>query len=179
MNFFEQYIAEYFICRAQPEEILELSQIEYESYPPDESASYERMMMRQEVASDYFWTFSYNNNIIGFINGTCSSHDEIHHESMASHDTTGHNLVIHSVVTKSSFRHKGFGSFMLKSYINKIKNLGFIKKIMLLAKGNLLGFYSSCGFRVIGISSVSHGKVLYMYAIYERLVKKGFKYTIL
>jgi ribosomal protein S18 acetylase RimI-like enzyme len=56
--------------------------------------------------------------IAAFINGTCSAHKAIHHESMSTHDPHGRYLVIHSVTVSDRYRRQALASNMLRDYVN-------------------------------------------------------------
>ena len=58
-----------------------------------------------------------NAEIVGFINGTCTIHKEIHHDTMSFHDPSGSYLVVHSVTVARSHRRCGLGLAMLQDYI--------------------------------------------------------------
>eukprot|EP00560_Eucampia_antarctica_P007761 CAMPEP_0197827096 /NCGR_PEP_ID=MMETSP1437-20131217/3960_1 /TAXON_ID=49252 ORGANISM="Eucampia antarctica, Strain CCMP1452" /NCGR_SAMPLE_ID=MMETSP1437 /ASSEMBLY_ACC=CAM_ASM_001096 /LENGTH=222 /DNA_ID=CAMNT_0043427825 /DNA_START=368 /DNA_END=1036 /DNA_ORIENTATION=- len=102
------------------------------------------------------------NEIIGFICSTrCSSFD---HDTMATHDSEGNFLAIHSVVVKQEYRRKGIASQMMKHYIksisedNRMNPTLPISKTVLLAKSKLLGFYVNLGFSVLKVSDIVHGQ---------------------
>lgn len=159
LNYFERQLACAVTRYAEENDMMRLAEMEYNSYPEDESASYDRMCMRQRLANDYFVVLDIGNNVIGFVNGTCSKSDVIAHESMGEHDSDGQHLIIHSVVIKHEFRCQGYARFMLKAYMDKIREHTNINRVSLLSKDKLLGFYSSCGFNVLRISPIEHGKV--------------------
>ena len=68
------------------------------------------------------------------------------------------NVCIHSIVVTSSHRRQKIGTTLLKRYINHVRDLKRYVMISLIAKENLLKFYKSCGFEVLGVSPVVHGK---------------------
>eukprot|EP01041_Mallomonas_annulata_P004739 gene4739-9411_t len=147
------------ICTATCDDIEPLSVLEGLYYPSDEAASYETMIMRQAVAGEYFLVMKSNeNSIVGFINATRSHDSTIHHSSMTSHEKDGKSLIIHSVVIEQSQRREGLAQYFLKSYVETIRNYTDIDQILLLSKGYLLSLYNKCGFTIVGISSVTHGK---------------------
>ena len=83
---------------------------------------------------------------------------------MSVHVPTGPLLAIHSVVVDPKFRKRGYGSQMLENYIetlHKMKLTHGIRKIVLMAKANKLTFYLRAGFRVLGPSSIQHGKEMW------------------
>ena len=143
-------------------DIEEISKLELSSFPADESASPETLLDRQQNAGKYFVVAKDEQSgaITGFINGTCIEGSCITHESMLEHQPNGNSLVIHSVTVSPSSRRGGLGSTMLKWYVALIaRECKEIRKILLLSKAYLLHFYVSCGFRLIGLSSVEHGNV--------------------
>jgi len=145
---------------AASNDVLEIAELEALSFPPDEMASYEAIIMRQKNASPYMIVVRNisDNRLIGFVNGTLTTKNEIHHESMSIHESNGESLVIHSVTIDPAYRRKGIGKKMLQWYINKIvtKQLE-VKRILLLTKELLVTFYKSCGFEVVKLSDVEHG----------------------
>lgn len=136
-----------------------LARLEAASYPLDEAASEATMAMRCRVAGAYFRVAKQENgSIVGFINGTCVSEAEIHHESMTSHVPGGQSLVIHSVCVDESHRKAGVGTRMLKQYISMLRDSEpQLKRVLLLSKAKLLEFYINCGFSVMRLSPVVHG----------------------
>ena len=141
-----------------------LAELESTSFPPDEAASLESMTKRCQHANPFFLVCFDSKAvpetpILGFVNGTCSKFDVIHHESMSSHDPAGKTLVIHSVTVSPALRRKGIGSALLRDYVHEMKQIKSLDQILLLSKGYLLSFYTSCGFRIERISPVQHGKV--------------------
>eukprot|EP01117_Protostelium_nocturnum_P020155 TRINITY_DN8946_c0_g1_i2.p1 TRINITY_DN8946_c0_g1~~TRINITY_DN8946_c0_g1_i2.p1 ORF type:complete len:127 (-),score=54.46 TRINITY_DN8946_c0_g1_i2:501-881(-) len=105
--------------------------------------------------------------LIGFINGTLSK-GELTHETMANHNKDGDTLCIHSVAVELKERRKGYASFMMKRYVEEMnKKRNQLKSIQLLCKSNLIPFYQSCGFQLIGESKVEHGKEQWFDMIYN------------
>lgn len=78
---------------------------------------------------------------------------------MSEHDASGRTAVIHSVVTRSDLRRKGFASAMLQRYCQFIHNAKLADELLLLCKTNLLPLYLSAGFQFRQVSSVVHGQV--------------------
>jgi len=117
--------------------------------------------MRLRNAPEYFFSLkNIKNQLIGFINGTCTNESSIYHSSMSDHSQDGRTLIIHTVVVTENYRRQGIASFMLSSYIEEMKKIGNIQNVLLLSKNYLLAFYMKNGFSLIGASAVVHGKVL-------------------
>lgn len=102
--------------------------------------------------------------VVGYVNGTLCDSGTLNHESMSEHFPDGTLLCIHSVVTEASHRRQGLGSRIMKDYLRHVKGLKNkeggqrVRCIALLCKENLKGFYTGCGFDLIGESSVVHGQ---------------------
>mmetsp|Transcript_23334 Transcript_23334/g.36507 ORF Transcript_23334/g.36507 Transcript_23334/m.36507 type:complete len:89 (+) Transcript_23334:122-388(+) len=81
---------------------------------------------------------------------------------MSCHEADGHLLCIHSVVIDEKYRRKGLGSKMMTEYIKQIKvSQPQVKKMALLCKEHLRGFYAKAGFTLLGPSAVVHGQDLW------------------
>mmetsp|Transcript_6543 Transcript_6543/g.13153 ORF Transcript_6543/g.13153 Transcript_6543/m.13153 type:complete len:193 (+) Transcript_6543:2066-2644(+) len=147
-----------------------ICELEAESYPPDEAATPERLRYRAEVARDLFLVFLDGEpltssspiipatEVIGYICGTLATGD-LTEATMTTHQSSGDNLCIHSVVVVQNMRRQGLGLSMMKLYLQYVVTLNLeLTRISLLAKDYLLGFYQVNGFHIRGVSSVAHGK---------------------
>jgi len=150
------------LAKATLSEVDSISTLEAASFPADEAASPEAIRARITEAGGFFWTYrrSDESEIIGFVNGTCTLSEVIHHESMSKHEASGRTLVVHSVTISPNERRKGLGSQMLLQYIQKMTINTTIDRILLLSKSDMLTFYVNCGFKLISLSNVSHGQVI-------------------
>ncbi|KAH3732766.1 Polyamine N-acetyltransferase 1 [Pelomyxa schiedti] len=168
---------------AREEQIDELYGLESTSYPEDEAAERDTMLMRMRVAPDCFRVLNSSDvtpdlvaslpptasiplepTIIGFINGTLAR-GELTKETMHHHDPDGTTLCIHSVVTRPSLRRHGIALWMLSQYLHHIASAGscsHVNRVCLLCKPNLIGLYSRAGFGLMGPSPVQHGKEQWM-----------------
>ena len=148
------------LCTIQ--DIHQVLALERESFPPDEAATEDSLNLRMKEAPQFFYKIKgcRDDEIIGFINGTCINGTSIRHESMSTHIKEGTALVIHSVTVAEKHRRRGIGRKMLLQYIKAIRTTTSVQYILLLSKAYLLSFYTRCGFRVRGLSSVVHGEVI-------------------
>ncbi|KAG3182107.1 hypothetical protein PC129_g25374, partial [Phytophthora cactorum] len=119
---------------------------------------------RQKNAGPFFWVAylpkddQESETLVGFVNGTLAAKDELDDKSMGHHDPHGSLLCIHSVVVDQAFRRQGIATQMLKRYVDVIlDSQPQVKRIMLISKANLVGFYVNCGFSVTRLSPVVHG----------------------
>ncbi|CAN8076794.1 unnamed protein product [Agarophyton chilense] len=136
--------------------------LEKESFPPDEAASLQDIEYRARVAHELNQVARNvsTKEIVGFISasGAPDGTERMNSQMMKVHCVGGNVVCVHSVVVDAKLRRKGLGKQMLSAYVRNIKRTGQYDRIILMSKQYLVGFYESQGFRVIGTSSVSHGK---------------------
>ncbi|TMW55750.1 hypothetical protein Poli38472_010632 [Pythium oligandrum] len=136
--------------------------LEAASYPADEAATPDMIRFRQQHAGAFFYAAYLaedENALVGFVNGTLTKSQELEEETMSEHEPSGTTLCIHSVVVDAAHRRKGFAGAMLKEYVRIICEQELqVKRIALIAKAYLTGFYISCGFTATRLSPVVHGK---------------------
>ena len=158
----EQMLADFKLLPAAAADLDVASILESCSFPADEAASAETIIDRYKGAGKFFFVIKKIgvSDCIGFINATCTIGLTVNEESMRDHVPEGKSLVIHSVTISHEYRRCGVGSAMLRSYIDRIAvGCPEITRLLLLSKAHLLGFYISCGFQLVGLSSVNHGEV--------------------
>ena len=135
-----------------------LAQLEASSYPSDEAASADALAFRIKNAHPYFLVMIYQGNIIGYICSTLTGTQELTHESMAQHEPSGKYLCIHSVVIAKSFQRKGLGLMLVREYLDSVTTMCNVDEVLLIAKANLIEFYTKAGFSTIRLSPIVHGK---------------------
>lgn len=125
--------------------------------------------------------------LIGYVVGTCSGTERLEHENMFKHDPHGStfrlhpvevillqcilrlcthrlpsdlaHLCVHSVLIAPKYQNRGYAKTSLHNYVAHItKEAPHIKRISLIAKESKTKLYESCGFKMIGKSSVVHGQ---------------------
>ncbi|EEY61725.1 uncharacterized protein PITG_21166 [Phytophthora infestans T30-4] len=149
----------------EEDDIRRVAAMEAASYPADEAATESGIRFRQKNAGPFFWV-SYlpkddqeSETLVGFVNGTLTAKYQLDGESMSRHDPHGSLLCIHSVVVNQTFRRRGLATQLLKRYVEVIlDSQPHVKRIMLISKANLVGFYVNCGFSVTRLSPVVHGQ---------------------
>lgn len=135
-----------------------VTELEAQSYPPDEKASRETLKFRIENAIEHFRVIKKGGEIIGFICGTASNEDGLSQQSMFSHVSHGKFLKIHSVVVQAEYRRRGIALAAVKYYLQNQKEENNIQKVLLLSKQHLIPLYQKAGFTLVGPSSVNHGE---------------------
>ena len=137
--------------------------IEISSYPEDEAATREKLDLRIRKAPEFFYGAfrvgsSEADSLVGFVCGTLVSSETLTEEAMAKHDPDGTTLCIHSIVVEESLRRRGLATWMLQEYLQRMASETKTERVLLICKENLVGFYESCGFGLIGPSAVVHGQ---------------------
>ncbi|WIA41274.1 hypothetical protein OEZ86_004878 [Tetradesmus obliquus] len=143
--------------------------IEANSYPEDEAATYENLKFRIEQASGQFLVAikaasagdgsNSSDQLVGYVCGTCSSASSLTHESMSSHEPGGSLLCIHSVAVAQQHRRHGIASRMLQLYLRYVQGTtAGLQEVRLICKEQMIPLYSKAGFVLLGPSSVEHGQ---------------------
>lgn len=131
--------------------------LETASYPADEAATEAKLQMRLSEAGEYFYgAYSDAGALCGFVCGTLTTSDELTDESMSVHEPAGRMLCIHSVVVDQALRRQGVGSQLLGSYLQT--DAVARRRVQLICKDQLVGFYQAAGFVMLGPSTVVHGQ---------------------
>lgn len=73
------------------------------------------------------------------------------------HQEYGRTIAIHSLAVLPTFRKRGLGKIMMKSYEQRIENSGIADRMSLIAHDDLIRFYENLGFVNKGVSQCQHG----------------------
>lgn len=150
-----------FLRQLTPEDQSTVASLEHASYPSDEAASLSAVSYRLEHAANvcHALIMPPDDKLIGFVLSTCTTHvGPMQASSMHVHESDGDTLCIHSVVIAEEYRRQGLGLILMNMYINRIREIGPIKKVRLLAKRTLVQFYQKANFEVLGVSAIVHGQ---------------------
>lgn len=132
--------------------------LEQRSYPSDEAASRETFEFRLGAGADCWVVGEVAGRLVGLVCGTRVHAARLDHASMHSHEPTGPNLCVHSVVVDSAHRRRGLGLALLAAYLEHVdRTLPTVDVLSLIAKEHLVGFYQRAGFELLGPSDVVHG----------------------
>ncbi|KAH8706102.1 hypothetical protein GQ44DRAFT_763901 [Phaeosphaeriaceae sp. PMI808] len=66
------------------------------------------------------------------------------------HSEDGDTVCIHSLCVHPDFKGKGLGQILLRSYVQRIKDSGVAKRVALICRERLVGFYEKVGFNKVG-----------------------------
>lgn len=151
------------IRHASLEDLDNIARIEGLSYPSAEGASKTSIKNRIEAFSECFWILEDDEKILAYINGMATNEDNLTDEMYDNanmHMTSGNWQMIFSVATDPNYRKMGYASMVMRQVIEDCKQLKR-KGIVLTCKENLLPFYGQFGFENEGVSSSTHGNVLW------------------
>lgn len=73
------------------------------------------------------------------------------------HDEDGETVCIHSLCVHPEFSGKGLGQVLLKSYVQRIRDSGVAKRVALICRERLVGWYERAGFEKVGPSECQYG----------------------
>ncbi|KAI9839283.1 MAG: hypothetical protein M1819_003278 [Sarea resinae] len=73
------------------------------------------------------------------------------------HQEEGSTVALHGLAVLPEYQHKGLGTTILKSYIQRIKDANVSERIAIICHEDLIPFYESCGFVAKGKSPVTFG----------------------
>ncbi|TKY90154.1 hypothetical protein EX895_000152 [Sporisorium graminicola] len=170
----------------RPEEVRAAHALEVEGYPPEDAASYEKLLSRQTAAPHLFLgafvpmpppkvagplsvSGQPRRRIVGFITATAAPALTL--RSMSTHDTSEDACIvcIHSVCVAPEMQRKGLATRMLENYISRIRKAeegkgpegdkgkrGY-ETLALLAHEELTGLYKKVGFRIQCVSHIQYG----------------------
>lgn len=73
------------------------------------------------------------------------------------HNELGDTVCIHSLCVHPDFAGRGLGKILLTSYVQRIKDSGIAKRIALICRDYLVGYYEKAGFSKVGPSKCQYG----------------------
>ncbi|MBT1171356.1 N-acetyltransferase [Bifidobacterium sp. SO4] len=151
------------IRHATMDDLDALTAIEAECFPPAEAASAYSLQSRLLVYPDFFWLLTEGDVIISFINGFATNRLDLTddmYEDASLHDPQGEWQMIFGVDTNPRFQHQGHASTLMRAVIEDAREAGR-RGMVLTCKNRLIGFYQRFGFIDEGLSSSTHGNVVW------------------
>ncbi len=145
------------IRKARPQDMDRVYEIELESFPPEEAASKEKYIWRQEHYPDLFLAAESDGRICGcicMISMDASLIDDAVFEMEQVPD--GKTCAILTVMTEEAARNKGVAAQLLEAAI-EAASCQDMESIVLTCKEHLIHYYSRFGFEKVGISQSVHG----------------------
>lgn len=140
-----------------------IAAVEAECFPPAEAATKEEFAGRLEHYAQHFWLMFDEAKLIAFVDGMVTDvadlNDEMY-EKAELHNPDGAWQMIFGVNTIPAYREHGYAGELLKAAIADAKAQGR-KGLVLTCKEKLLHYYAKFGFVNEGVSSSTHGNVLW------------------
>lgn len=144
-------------------DLSEIVRIESECFPVAEAASERNLAKRLEVYPNHFWVLLDGKTMVGFVNGMVTNEPDLQDEMYDyanMHDENGAWQMIFGVDTIPSYRCRGCAAMLLEHVIDEAHRQGR-KGLVLTCKDRLVHYYAKFGFASEGISSSTHGDVVW------------------
>ena len=137
--------------------------VEAACFPAAEAATEADFAARLAVYPNHFWLLEQDGELISFINGMVSDEPDLRDEMYADaslHDESGAWQMIFGVNTMPQYRRQGMAARVMERVIADAKAQGR-KGCVLTCKDRLVHYYETFGFRNEGVSSYTHGGVVW------------------
>ena len=137
--------------------------VEAACFPAAEAATEADFAARLAVYPNHFWLLEQDGELISFINGMVSDEPDLRDEMSADaslHDEAGAWQMIFGVNTLPQYRRRGMAARVMERVIADAKAQGR-KGCVLTCKDQLVHYYETFGFRNEGVSSSTHGGVVW------------------
>lgn len=137
--------------------------VEAACFPAAEAATEADFAARLAVYPNHFWLLEQDGELISFINGMVSDEPDLRDEMYADaslHDESGAWQMIFGVNTMPQYRRRGMAARVMERVIADAKAQGR-KGCVLTCKDRLVHYYETFGFRNEGVSSSTHGGVVW------------------
>ncbi len=148
---------------ATPKDAEAIAELESICFPAAEAAGRETFEKRLNVYPRHFALAEENGKIISLVNGLATDKEDLTDEMFADtsyHCEKGDWQMIFGVETHPDYQNRHVASDLLEFFIKKAKEEGR-KGVVLTCKENLVGFYEKFGFVSEGVSSSTHGDVVW------------------
>ena len=141
------------------EDLEAVTAVEAACFPAAEAAGRKEFSQRLEVYPDCFWLLEKDGILLSFVNGMVTNEPVIRDEMFADaslHDPSGSWQAIFGVNTLPEFRRQGLAGQVLRQVIADAKARGR-RGCILTCKEQLIHYYETFGFKVLGLSASVHG----------------------
>lgn len=156
-------MSEYIFRTAERDDLPACHTIEALCFPPCEAAWTSSIRNRIEEYPEGFLLAELDGKVVGQCNSGATHKDDITDEEfkkLIGHDADGANIVIFSLSVLPEHQSKGLGGKLLDKFIVQARRLNK-KRVLLLCKEELIGFYANHGFVDNGISDSDHGDTVW------------------
>lgn len=151
------------IRTATLEDLAAIAAVEAECFPAAEAATKEEFAGRLEHYAQHFWLMFDKDKLIAFVDGMVTDAEDLTdemYEKAQMHNPKGAWQMIFGVNTIPAYREHGYAGELIQAAIADAKAQGR-KGLVLTCKEKLLHYYAKFGFVNEGVSSSTHGNVLW------------------
>ena len=136
-----------------------MTDIEAQSFPPEEKATRESFEARMKVFPECFMLLCEDGRPVGLIDGMVTNQETISDDLFADaskHNPTGDWAAVFGLNVLPDFRRRGYAAKLVEKFIAEAKNEGR-RGCILTCKEHLLHYYARFGFVNTGVSASVHG----------------------
>lgn len=152
------------IRNATMDDLDAIADVESECFPKNEAATREQLQARLKAYPNHFWLLENDEGrVVSFVDGMTTDLDMLTdemYENAAMHDESGAWQMIFGVNTLPEYRGRGCAAALLKCAIATAATHGR-RGLVLTCKDELMHYYAKFGFKDEGISSSTHGGVVW------------------
>lgn len=154
---------DYMIRKGNQGDAAALAEIEAACFPKAEAATASEIQERLDVYPNHFLLLYKEGKLIGFIDGMTTSEKDLRdemYEKASLHQEEGAWQMIFGLNTLPDYRREGNAGRLIEAFKAQAKKEGR-KGIVLTCKEKLVPYYGKFGFENEGISSSTHGDVVW------------------
>lgn len=160
------------IRKGQAEDLPHLAAVEAACFPPSEAAAKESLAARLAVYPSHFLLAIDQGKVVGFIDGMVTDEKDLidsMYDHAGMHDEEGDWQMIFGLNTIPERRREGIAGRLIHAFIDMARKEGR-KGLVLTCKDRLIHYYAHFGFTDEGISTSTHGGVLWhqMRLVFEK-----------
>ena len=151
------------IRTALPADLPAIAALEALCFPPAEAAGEAALRARLAAFPDSFWLLFAGERLVGMVNGMATASPDLTDEMYADatlHDPDGPWQMIFGVDTHPDYRRQGWAGRLLARAIADTRARGK-QGLVLTCKEPLVHYYAKFGFVSEGVSSSTHGGVVW------------------
>lgn len=137
--------------------------VEAVCFPPEEAAEPDSVAERIRVFPQGFYVAEAESGagpvLAGMINSGATHKGDITDEAfkkLVGHEPDGANMVVFSLSVRPEWRGRGLARRLMERFVRESRTQGR-RRVLLLCKDPLVGFYGRLGFRDGGLSVSTHG----------------------
>ena len=140
-----------------------IAQVEAECFPPKEAATAEKFAGRLRHYAEHFWLLFNDDKLIGFADGMVIDAPDladIMYADATLHNEQGAWQMIFGLNTLPQYRRQGYAGLLIERVLTDARAQKR-KGVVLTCKEALLHYYAKFGFINEGVSSSTHGDVVW------------------